>query len=898
MKTLIKTILQLSLFATLLFGMGTFADASFVANPWVDGKGTTTVGLTDNSGSDTDSLPGLGANKEFYAFIAYQNGTNAYTLNDVTARFDFPTVGTGSSVTVKGRLGATNGSERSDTATVNGLPSSWTLDLVSAYVYNNHGAAYPSCTPMAAYNYDISVSDSGISNNWVTLPGGANKLDIFATSAVNGFLGACDQGHVVAKFKITETVVEDTDTVPIVRTEEASSVGMYTAQLNGSVLLGSVTNPYFIWSLSPSVSCAAIGATVYGTYETGESFNNDIDGLLPGTTYYYRACGPHDGSYVSGVVKNFTTDTEGGDGGGGAGEDTPEAHTDGADDVDADSAELNGDVDMHDFANGEVFFVWGQNEGDIEDVADEDSYSGIDEDGDNLQKELVDDDLDGADDYALDIDGLDENEDYYFRICVEYYDGGSQLECGSVDHFDTNTDDGGDDGDSEIETRDVEVGSTRAEMCGDLIHDGGDSSLKTWIEYRKATSGTWSDTTHIDRGEVYYCVTVTGLDTQTAYRYRACSEDSCGDQKNFTTVGELPTGAIAKPLVSTDTPTNIASTSALLNGFYVSNADSLNVWFNYGRTPELGSQTRTYDKFGANGSMSHNFTGLATNTTYYYQAAARNTKGTAVGNILSFKTGGGSGSVVVVKKLEDETIDLAKLGLGLSLIRLEIDNDREQVVRGENIEYVVSWENISTLDLTNIDLKITLPDEVEITNTSRGIFDADQNAIFYTIDELKNGEDGELTVFATVTDGVLGSALTAEAATAFNNPVNDAQENATDYDIDELVVRNSLGTASVFGLSNISFLGWLVILLGLLIIFLVARWLYLEREELRAQAYAGGYGRPAPTPAYNYAPPVQAVPPQPVYQAPAPTYQAPVVNTPAPAPTVVEPGYKPYRPNR
>ena len=76
--------------------------------------------------------------------------------------------------------------------------------------------------------------------------------------------------------------------------------------------------------------------------------------------------------------------------------------------------------------------------------------------------------------------------------------------------------------------------------------------------------------------------------------------------------------------------------------------------------------------------------------------------------------------------------------------------------------------------------------------------------------------------------------------------------------------------------------------------FLVARWLYLEREELRAQAYVGGYNP------YNRQPQIDnryAQPQAPIYRepvAPAPRFDAPQ----APMAPVQDDYYQPYRPNR
>ena len=95
---------------------------------------------------------------------------------------------------------------------------------------------------------------------------------------------------------------------------------------------------------------------------------------------------------------------------------------------------------MNDFRNGIVFFVWGEDEDQVDDIErDYDSYSDVDEDGDDLRKERVDSDLDGRASYRLDIRGLDDDTEYYFAICVEYEDEDDDevLACGSTEEFET-----------------------------------------------------------------------------------------------------------------------------------------------------------------------------------------------------------------------------------------------------------------------------------------------------------------------------------------------------------------------------------------------------------------------------------------------------------------------------
>ena len=124
-------------------------------------------------------------------------------------------------------------------------------------------------------------------------------------------------------------------------------------------------------------------------------------------------------------------------------DDEPDVETEAARDIDDDSAELRGEVDMNDFDDGLVFFVYGEDEDQVEDIEDDyDEYRDIDEDGDDLQKFTVDSNLDGRDDYRADIRGLDDDTEYYFQICVEYEDDDDDevIECGGVEDFETDRD--------------------------------------------------------------------------------------------------------------------------------------------------------------------------------------------------------------------------------------------------------------------------------------------------------------------------------------------------------------------------------------------------------------------------------------------------------------------------
>lgn len=169
-----------------------------------------------------------------------------------------------------------------------------------------------------------------------------------------------------------------------------------------------------------------------------EDFFRTLHNLREDTRYFYRAVArDEDGDEDFGSIRSFTTDDEDFDD-----DDEPRATTFSARSVTDDSADLRGNVDMNDFNNGHVFFVYGEDEDEVDDVEDEDTFDEIDERGEDLQKVSVDRDLDGEDDFTEEVDNLDEDTRHYFRICVEYEDDDDDetLECGGIGSFTTDDD--------------------------------------------------------------------------------------------------------------------------------------------------------------------------------------------------------------------------------------------------------------------------------------------------------------------------------------------------------------------------------------------------------------------------------------------------------------------------
>lgn len=118
----------------------------------------------------------------------------------------------------------------------------------------------------------------------------------------------------------------------------------------------------------------------------------------------------------------------------------PDVETRSVSDVGDNDARLRGFVDMNDFEDGEVFFVYGTDRNQIEDVEDDyDSYNDVDTDGERLRKLKVDSSLDDSESFDTRVSSLNDDTRYYFSICVGYEDEDDDdvLACGSVLNFTT-----------------------------------------------------------------------------------------------------------------------------------------------------------------------------------------------------------------------------------------------------------------------------------------------------------------------------------------------------------------------------------------------------------------------------------------------------------------------------
>jgi hypothetical protein len=131
---------------------------------------------------------------------------------------------------------------------------------------------------------------------------------------------------------------------------------------------------------------------------------------------------------------------------------------------------------------------------------------------------------------------------------------------------------------------------------------------------------------------------ISGLMAGQVYHFRIVATNGAGTKygsdRTFTTL--TATGA---PLVTTSPATNVASSSATLNGSLDPHGLTTNVYFQYGTTTSYGHTTPIHSQSGNTfRNITANISGLSTHTTYHFRIVATNSAGTRLGSDRSFTT--------------------------------------------------------------------------------------------------------------------------------------------------------------------------------------------------------------------------------------------------------------------
>jgi N-acetylneuraminic acid mutarotase len=182
------------------------------------------------------------------------------------------------------------------------------------------------------------------------------------------------------------------------------------------------------------------------------------------------------------------------------------------------------------------------------------------------------------------------------------------------------------------------IASFSARLNGSVDPHG----LTTTVYFQYGTTTSYGLTTAIQSktGNTYQNVVanIGGLTPSTTYHFRLVATNSSGTRygsdRTFTTLS-----ATGPPVAITNPATNVASSSATLNGSVDPHGLTTTVHFQYGTTTSYGHTTANQTKTGNTyQNVAANISGLTASTRYHFRIVATNSAGTRYGSDRTFTT--------------------------------------------------------------------------------------------------------------------------------------------------------------------------------------------------------------------------------------------------------------------
>ena len=187
-----------------------------------------------------------------------------------------------------------------NSATLNGTVNPNGLATQAWFEYGTDpGLQTPSSSPK---------QDAG--NGSIAQPVSTN-LGVLAPGTTYHFRVCAENSGGYSEGQIMSLTTASPGSPPAVTTIAATSVGVTSATLNGSVIPnGLATDAWFEWGTDPALAgYSTTGTQAVGSGTTSQPINQALTGLAPGTIYYYRLAASNATGSAIGSIASFTTES-------------------------------------------------------------------------------------------------------------------------------------------------------------------------------------------------------------------------------------------------------------------------------------------------------------------------------------------------------------------------------------------------------------------------------------------------------------------------------------------------------------------------------------------------------------------------------------------------------------
>jgi len=263
-----------------------------------NGSGIQVASTNISGGNYTSALAGLTSGTTFYykAYATNAGGTGYGTEQSFTTATPNPTINT-TALTAFGNV----------CINVTAGPNSFTISGA------NLTTADVTVGPLAGFTFSTTAGGTYTASLSLTQPGGTYSQDIFVKFtpvAVQSYSGDIPvAGGGVAATVNVSAAGAGVNTAPSVSTGGASAITTTTASLAGTIAAAGCTS-VTVYGIEYSATNGfpnGSGIQVVSTNISGGNFTSGLSGLIPSTTYYYKAYATNAGGTTYGVQQSFIT---------------------------------------------------------------------------------------------------------------------------------------------------------------------------------------------------------------------------------------------------------------------------------------------------------------------------------------------------------------------------------------------------------------------------------------------------------------------------------------------------------------------------------------------------------------------------------------------------------------
>ncbi len=393
----------------------------------------------------------------------------------------------------------------------------------------------------------------------------------------------------------------------------------------------------------------------------------------------------------------------------------------------------------------------------------------------------------------------------------------------------------GDDDDNDNEAPDVttraatSIDDDRATLNGRV--DGNGLTTRAWFEYGTSRSNLDDETRErsYGSGSTSYDEEIDGLRANTTYYFRAVAENSedtvYGSTLSFYTGSDniyIPPVVIQPTVVLSADSTNLAYGGATTVRWYT-NATSC--FASGGSTGWAGAKT-----IGSSSFYTGSLTGSRT-----YVMTCTNQYGSATDSVTVNVRGQVLGTTTVRQPLTSMVLINSSVDRNQPIVPT-LDNTRPHP--GDEINYTVSYQNIGTGSITNLNLRVDLPQEVDYMFSNPNNPTRMGQTLIFNLGTLKANGQGVVTIRVRVRDNVPpGTNLNFPATLSYVDPSGYSQSVNANVSAQiwsepiNFINQNDNSTqgANVFwgiGFLPGSLFEWLFLLILILILIILAKYIF------------------------------------------------------------------------